>query len=232
MQSSARILVVTTLSWIGLLPAAGKAATITGKVVDTANRAVVAASVMISEVPTTPSKPANMKGAFIRTAADGSFSFDNLDAGTYLLCAQVPRGTLLNTCQWTTALPHVILASATAGSSITLTMRPGYRLPIRVDDPQGLLNAHDGKTPGAHLLVGVQGGYHFETADIDSTDSAGRNISVLVPFDVAVPVTVQSAFFKLQDSAGNAIGKAAALPVTASSAAPTAKLNIKVVGNN
>jgi hypothetical protein len=222
----------TVLIAASLFPLQAVAATITGKVVDTANRAVVAASVMISEVPTTQSKPANMKGAFIRTAADGSFSFGNLEAGTYLLCAQVPKGTLLNTCQWTTSLPHVILASATATSSITLTMRPGYRVPIRVDDPQGLLSANEGKRPGAHLLVGVQGGYHFETADIDSTDSAGRNISVLVPFDVAVSVTVQSAFFKLQDAVGNAIGKAAVLPVTASSAAPTAKLNIKVVGNN
>jgi hypothetical protein len=139
---------------------------------------------------------------------------------------------LIDPCQWTTTLPHATVTSSTSTSSITLTMRSGYRLPIRVDDAQGLLAAHEGKTAGAHLLIGVNGGYHSETAVIDSTDSAGRNVSILVPFDTPLSVSVQSRFFKLQDATGNAINKGAAFPVTAASAAPTANLNIKVVGTN
>jgi hypothetical protein len=215
-----------------LLASQGSAGTISGNVVDIFNHPVVSAAVMISEEPTVASKPPSLKGASTRAAADGTFSFTNLEAGTYLLCAQVPGGTLLNPCQWTTTPPQVTLNSTTATSSITLTMRPGYRLPIRVDDPQGLLSANEGKTPGAHLLVGVQGGYNFEAAQIDSTDIGGRNISVLVPFDASVSVMVQSRFFKLQDTAGNSINRAGAVPITASSAAPTAKFSIEVVGSN
>ncbi len=111
-------------------------------------------------------------------------------------------------------------------------MRAGYRLPIRVDDPQALLAAHEGKTPGAQLLIGVPGGYHFEIADIDSTDSAGRNVSVLVPFDTPVAVAVQSCFFQIQDATGKAVNRSVPFPFTVSSAAPSAKLNVKVIGNN
>ena len=213
-----------------LLPA--RSATITGKVVDTANHPIASAVVTISEEAVNPSKPPAMKGASTRTAADGTYFFENLEAGSYLLCAQVPKSALINPCQWTKTLPQATLASATATSSITLTMRAGYRLPIRIDDPQGLLKTYEGKTPGAHLLLGVHGGYNFEVADIDSTDNSGRDTSVLVPFDVPVTVTVQSRFFKLQDPPGNSINKVGALPVTASSAIPTARLTIKVIGSN
>jgi hypothetical protein len=232
MQSAIRALVVTILVCAGPFSAGALAATITGKVVDTANRPVASAIVGISEVPTSLSNPPAWHGTSTRTAADGTFSFTNLEAATYLLCSQVPRGNLLSPCQWTTARPHVTVASATATTSITLTMRPGYRLPIRVDDPQGLLNAHEGKTAGAHLLIGVHGGYQFEAADIDSNDNSGRNVSILVPFDAPVTVSVFSKFFKLQDSVGNAMNKSTAVPVNVSSAAPSSKLNIKVIGNN
>jgi hypothetical protein len=216
-----------------LLLVEAHAATITGKVVDTTNHPVASAIITINEEPATPSKPPAFRGASTTAAPDGTFSFNNLEAGTYLLCAQLPKGALINPCQWTKAPPpQVALVSATATSSITLTMRPGYRLPIRVDDPQGLLTTHEGKTPGAHLLIGIHGGYIFEVADIDSTDPAGRNVSVLVPFDAPVNVAVQSRFFKLQDASGNSINKTGAMPITASSAAPTAKLNIKIAGNN
>ena len=232
MQTNTTFLVGLVLIMGSVLDPQSFAGTITGKVVDTFNRPVSAAIVTLSQEPASLSKPAPMHGSTSQTAADGTFSFDGLDAASYLLCAQVPKGTLLNPCQWTTALPHATLSSATATTSITLTMRSGYRIPIRVDDPQGLLNIHEGKTPGAHLLIGIPGGYHFEIADIDSADAAGRNLSVLVPFDAPVSVAVQSRFFKVQDPAGNLINKAAALPVTVSSAAPTSKLNIKVIGNN
>jgi len=65
-------------------------------------------------------------------------------------------------------------------------MRPGYRLPIRLDDPQSLLPANEGKTPSAHLLIGVSGGHHFEEAVTDATDTAGRDVSLLVPLSLII----------------------------------------------
>jgi hypothetical protein len=232
MLSERRVLIAALVLNASFLASQMRGGTILGKVTDTANHPVPSAVITISEEPASLSVPPAMHGASTRTAFDGTFAFGNLEAGTYLLCAQLPRGTLLNPCQWTTTLPHVTIGSATATTPVTLTMRPGYRLPIRVNDPQGLLNANEGKTPGAHLLIGVHGGYHFEMADIDSADAAGRNVSVLVPFDVAVAVSVQSRFFQVQDAAGNAVKNAVALPVTVRSAAPSASLSIKVVGHN
>lgn len=206
------------------------AAVISGKVVDTSSHAVTSATVTISEEAASKTAPSTFHGSSTETAADGTFSFTNLEAGTYLLCAQVPKGTLLNPCQWTKTIPQVTIGSSAETASITLTMQPGFRLPIRVDDLQNLLTTNEGETPGAHLLIGVNGGYHFEVAGVDSNDSSGRNVSVLVPFDASIAVTVQSNFFKLQDAAGNAINKSALLPVTVSSAAPTTTLIVKVVG--
>ena len=82
------------------------------------------------------------------------------------------------------------------------------------------------------MMIGVHGGYHFEAAALDATDSSGRNISVLVPFDVPVAVSVQSNFFKLQDGVGNTINKAGAVPVTASSVTAAPGITVKIVGKN
>ena len=226
-----RALLIAIVALGGLPLSRALAGTVSGRVVDTANHPVAAAVVTISEGAPSPSTPPTMHGAGAQTAADGTFSFANLDAGTYLLCSQVPRGTLLNPCQWTKTMPLVTVASATATASITLTMLPGYRLPIRVNDPQNLLAANEGKAPGPHLLVGVNGGYHFEEAVIDATDIAGRNVSLLVPFNAPVAVTVQSNFFKLQDGAGNPLNKANAVPIAASATA-TSGFTVQVVGKN
>ncbi len=221
----------TAISVLAILAQNSVAATITGKVVDTSNHAVPAAIVTISEAAPSKTDPPTFHGAGTQTAADGTFSFTNLDAGTYLVCSQVPHGSLLNPCQWTKTLPLVTVASSTATASITLTMQPGYRLPVRVNDPQNLLAANEGKTPGAHLLIGISGGYHFEEALIDSTDSAGRNVSLLVPFGVPIAVTVQSNFLKLQDAAGNPLNKTNAISVPASATA-TSGFTVQVVGKN
>lgn len=66
------------------------AATINGKVVDIVNHPVTGAIVTISEAAPRGVAPA-MHGASTQTTADGSFSFENLEAGTYLVCSQVPR---------------------------------------------------------------------------------------------------------------------------------------------
>jgi hypothetical protein len=208
-----------------------EAATITGKVIDTTNHPIESAIVTISEGAVSKTTPLTFHGASTQTAADGTFSFTNLDAGTYLLCSQVPHGTLIDPCQWTKSPPLAIVASATATATIMLTMNPGYLLPIRVNDPQNLLSANEGKPPGAHLLIGVSGGYHFDEALVDSADSAGRNVSLLVPLGAPIAVTVQSNFFKLQDGSGNALSRTNAIPVAAS-ATPTSGFTVQVVGKN
>ena len=105
------------------------AASIAGSVVDTTNHPIAAAIVTISGGGASRTTPPTMHGAATQTASDGTFSFTNLDAGTYLVCAQVPKGTLLNPCQSTRTPPLVIITSSTATAAITLTMLPGYRLP-------------------------------------------------------------------------------------------------------
>src|SRR5580704_8971513 len=74
----------------------------------------------------------------------------------------------------------------------------GVAVPIRVDDPGLSLSQNEGKTPGAHLLLGVAtDALTFHPASVVSTDALGRNQQIVIPFNMPVKLVVNSAFFKL-----------------------------------
>ena len=90
-------------------------------------------------------------------------------------------------------------------------------MPIQIDDPGRLLAQHEGKTPGAHLLVGVAGSApQFHPARVVSTDVGGRTYETVIPYSASVRLMVSSTFFQLSDSVGLALARtgSAALPVT------------------
>lgn len=76
----------------------------------------------------------------------------------------------------------------------------GAIVPVRVDDQAQLLEANEGKTPGAHLLMGVatDSGF-FQTFALVSKDGAGRNYQLLIPFDRDLKVFAGSGFFQMSD---------------------------------
>jgi len=74
---------------------------------------------------------------------------------------------------------------------------------VRVDDPDQRLAQHEGKTAGAHLLLGVgSDNFVFHPASIAAQDSMGRNYRILIPFGVPVKLVVNSSFFQLTDAVG------------------------------
>src|SRR5258708_35055275 len=90
-----------------------------------------------------------------QSGAGGTFSFDGLYGGPYRLCAQVPGSTWLNPCEWGLQPPAVSLSTTQPSASVTMVMKKGAAVPIRVDDPGRWLAQHKGKTPGAHVLLHV-----------------------------------------------------------------------------
>lgn len=91
-------------------------------------------------------------------------------------------------------------------------------MPIRVNDPAQLLPQNEGKTPGAHLLIGLANdGGVFRPAPVTSQDAAGRNQQIVIPFGRPVSVSVYSSFFQLAGANGIALPRTGAIiPVTAS----------------
>ena len=89
------------------------------------------------------------------------------------------------------------------------------------------MSAHEGKTPGAHLLMGVGGSsLAFHSATIMSQDNTGRNHQVLIPFDRSTKISVASAFFQVRDETGTPVNLVPILVNSGQAANKTLVLNI------
>ena len=165
--------------------------------------AIVGGHVTLHRMP--PYPPGRLRRTIwvATSGVSGSFRFDALYFGPYRLCVQVPGSTWLNPCEWGLRPPTVMLSTPQPSASVTITVKKGVAVPIRVDDPGQLLSQHEGKTPGAHLLLGVSNDVLvFHPAPLTSQDSNGRNHQILIPFDATVKLVVSSSFFQLNDAAG------------------------------
>lgn len=70
------------------------------------------------------------------------------------------------------------------------------------------MERHEGKTKGAHLLLGTRmGNSALRPAILRRVDSKGRDYTVLVPYDSPVEVVASSGFYELADDNGKAFGK-------------------------
>jgi hypothetical protein len=89
------------------------------------------------------------------SAADGGFNVDSLAAGSYTLCVQVPGTQLLDPCRWSATPPTVMVSDSQTITGLQINLQQGALIKVHVNDTGGFLNIHEGRTPGAHLLVGV-----------------------------------------------------------------------------
>jgi hypothetical protein len=152
----------------------------------------------------------------VATDNAGSFSFDSLPIGRFRVCAQVPKGTWLNPCQWGSRPPLTILTAVQPTASSTVVMRRGAAVPIRIEDPGQRLLQYEGKVAGSHLLIGVgNDAFGFMTARLVSRDANSRTYEVVLPFDSPRNVVIRSPGFRLTDGAGVALPqtKASMVPV-------------------
>jgi hypothetical protein len=167
-------------------------------------------------------------------SAAGTVTFNLLPNGQCALCAQAAAGNWLNPCEWGAARPAVVVSAAQRTVSTTLVLKRGAAVSIRVDDPSGLLAQNEGKTPGAHLLLGVRSDVGiFHTGSVIAEDPAGREYSVTIPYDAKVNLVVASSFFRLTDTtaAPFAASGAASVPVAVPSGQVPPTLRLTVSGH-
>jgi hypothetical protein len=91
-------------------------------------------------------------------------------------------------------------------------------LQVKTIDDSGALAAHQGKgkTPGAHVLIGVWApGGPFHPMRLRNNKGATWNYDLVVPFDVQLNLTVSSAAFDLTDEKGAKVTNAggASVPI-------------------
>ncbi len=169
----------------------------------------------------------------VTATASGVATFDHLPNGQYTLCAQMASGNWLNPCEWGVVRPAVVVSAPERTVSTTLVLKRGAAVSIRVDDPSGLLAQNEGKTPGAHLLLGVRSdALIFHPASVVAQDSAGRTYQVTIPFDAKINLVVASSFFRLTDGTGAPLAAtgAGAIPVAVPSGQAPPRLHLVVSG--
>src|SRR5207248_4238068 len=121
--------------------------------------------------------------------ATGAFTVRNLPAGDYRFCVQVASGNYLDPCHWSApqAAPAsaltLIAGQAVAGTRIAL--QPAAHMQVRINDPHKLL------APGNNVLIGVlTSSGRFRHALVKSSDAAGQNHEISIPFDTPVRLSV------------------------------------------
>ena len=149
------------------------------------------------------------------SGADGSFQFNQLANGSYRICVQAPGSPWLNPCKWGLQPPLVLVGSGQPTATLTVVVKKGALVPIRLSDPSGLLTQYESTVPAAQVLIGVSNdALFFRRAPVVSADAGGRSHQILIPFGVTVNLIVCSSFFQLS-SAGVALPKtSASVPIT------------------
>jgi hypothetical protein len=112
-------------------------------------------------------------------------------------------GAWLDPCKWPVPSNAVTLTTAQPTIGVTISLQRGATLPIQIDDPGQLLERHEGKTPGARLLLGVAGpGLVFHTIPVVAKNSNGRQHQLVVPYNIELKLVIQSTYFRVTDALG------------------------------
>jgi hypothetical protein len=133
----------------------------------------------------------------------GNFQFATVPVGDYIVCVQVPGGLWLDPCEWEASVPRVNVSDRSKETDLKIVLRLGTAVQVRIEDSGELLSRHDGKTTGAGILLALGGEQDlFRLLPILSTDAKGRTHRMVIPYDKALRLIIQSPFFKISDEIG------------------------------
>jgi len=182
--------------------------------------------------------PPHPRDKFLKTQqlatslSDGSFSFNGLIEGDYRICVHSAGTAWLNPCEWGPQSPPVTISKLQTSVKNPIILKLGVFVSIRVEDPSQLLDRHETKTAGAHLLIGVTNDANaFVPARVLSRDLGGRGQQILIPYDTVKTLSVYSSLFRLSDQADVPVaGNGILIPVTVASGASPSPIRIKITG--
>ena len=203
---------------------------IQGTVVSQENRGVAKATVTVQQ----QSNPAaGQFRANTITGTDGSFTFTGVPAGTFTICVQVPGSVYLNPCTWASSVPSVTLTVGQRASAGIIRLDEGRLLKVRLNDASRVLQADEGKVPGAKVMIGVwtlEG--LFVPMRVRTQGATGRDLEIPVPVGRLLQLSVSSKHFDLRDEDNAAIDatQGVSLPVQASATAASRIYTFNVTG--
>jgi len=150
------------------------------------------------------------------TDLNGSFTFSQLPAGRYTLCARIPAEQFprpdqpyLDTCMWEQP-QNAVQVAGQAVTGVQVTVPQAVVLQVRVNDPEGLLpqatvsQLAQALDTRLELIVRQPSRLPYRVPFV-SQDSTGRNYSLAVPIGTALLLMARSATAKLTDQSGQSV---------------------------
>lgn len=187
---------------IAMMAASGWSQTTTGSIagvlLDNQGKAYEGARVSATLMADQPERYTPWQGYAV-TGKDGAYDIPGAPVGRHEICIWAPVGDWVNICLWGKA---AAIATVAAGGKTTsnLALTPGKEVRLRLDDPEGYLERHDGKTVGAIVDVGI----YTDNRMILTAEPAGqqkkgaKSYRILVPADAKWRVRAGSPFFRLE----------------------------------
>ncbi len=135
-----------------------------------------------------------------RTTPDGQFQFTGVPGGRFAVCAGLPASDLLDSCQWDTQSPPVVVSGSAVVVAPPITLKRGYALRVRVDDPRGDLSVREYRLQGAALRLGLwtPAGLFVPMA-LRYKEPRGEEYEAVVPYRTPLRLMVQAQRFVLAD---------------------------------
>jgi hypothetical protein len=125
---------------------------------------------------------------------DGTFSLSGVPAATYEICVDAPHLQVLDPCQWEGSTKKATVAAGNTVSGFDLTVRRGYLLQVRVNDPGKALPAAVGGLAGSALqiIVHTQTG-QYKNLRLRGADATGRDHYLVIPYETPLLLTASTA---------------------------------------
>jgi len=207
---------------------------LSGKVMGEDSTAIIGATVAIHLTsPTTSRLRPQQTDWSAQTLTSGAFDVSGLSEGTYTLCPRMPNSTWLSPCEWNFPTPVATITRSSPNPTLTITLKRGAAVPVRIDDAGRLLAQHEGKTPGAGLLLSVSGpGLFFRLVPLVSQDSAGRNYQIVIPFSTQLTLAIHPSFYGVSNASGAALPQAAStkIPLLVAVGQQVSPIRFKITG--
>ena len=108
---------------------------------------------------------------------------------------------------------------------------PRALIPLRIDDPSGLIAQTEAKVSRAQILVSTgNASGAAQLARITASDSSGRSYQLAVPFDRLITLSVASGAFLFTSASGASLGRFASIPLNIKSGSTADVIRLSVAG--
>lgn len=172
---------------------------VSGILVDSAQKEIGDAYVIIGIVPAAPPAVTAPFFSTTITGRDGSFRFGNVPAGEFRICTQTPGKKFLNSCDWLDKSPTVKTDGKAAADVGKIVLQEGYLLEVDIKDLQGLVGSYKKRQQEAHLGFAVKSSNRFHVLLPSLGKAADSQYSFVVPFDTDLELSIQASFFVVAD---------------------------------